>query len=251
MITLDTLRFDVAQEALETGQLNTLSRYLPESGWEKRHTPASYTYAAHHSFFAGFLPTPVEPGIHPRLYACEFNGSESTHADTYCFKQSTLPRALGAIGYQTICIGGTGFFNLETEIGRDLPSQFQRAIWNPNCGVANQNSHVHQIDIAISEYEAAKPDNVFLFINIAAIHQPNWFYSTDNVQGEDNLKSHQAALIAVDKQLRRLFDRVKMQSKALCMIFSDHGTAYGEDNYLGHRVGHPVVWEVPYAEFML
>ena len=32
---------------------------------------------------------------------------------------------------------------------------------------------------------------------------------------------------------------------------SDHGTAYGEDGYWGHRLSHPVVWTVPYAEFAL
>ena len=26
---------------------------------------------------------------------------------------------------------------------------------------------------------------------------------------------------------------------------------YGEDGYQGHRFAHPVVWEVPYAEFVL
>ena len=31
----------------------------------------------------------------------------------------------------------------------------------------------------------------------------------------------------------------------------DHGTAYGEDGYHGHRVAHEVVWTVPYAEFLL
>jgi hypothetical protein len=37
----------------------------------------------------------------------------------------------------------------------------------------------------------------------------------------------------------------------LVILCSDHGTAYGEDGYFGHRVSHPVVWTVPYAEFIL
>jgi hypothetical protein len=32
---------------------------------------------------------------------------------------------------------------------------------------------------------------------------------------------------------------------------SDHGTAYGEDGHHGHRVGHDVVWTVPYAQFVI
>jgi hypothetical protein len=39
-----------------------------------------------------------------------------------------------------------------------------------------------------------------------------------------------------------------VQARIIC---SDHGTAYGEDGYWGHRVSHPVVWDVPYAEFIL
>ncbi|RYZ80354.1 MAG: metalloenzyme domain-containing protein, partial [Proteobacteria bacterium] len=35
------------------------------------------------------------------------------------------------------------------------------------------------------------------------------------------------------------------------VICSDHGTTYGEDGFHGHRVAHPQVWNVPYAEFVL
>ncbi len=31
----------------------------------------------------------------------------------------------------------------------------------------------------------------------------------------------------------------------------NHGTAYGDDGYTGHRLGHPSVWTVPYAHFFL
>ena len=34
-----------------------------------------------------------------------------------------------------------------------------------------------------------------------------------------------------------------------CIITSDHGTAYGEDGWSGHRVAHPVVWTVPANPF--
>lgn len=63
-VTLDTLRYDVAAELAETGRTPNLARALP-GGWERRHSPASFTYAAHQAFFAGFLPTPTTPGPHP------------------------------------------------------------------------------------------------------------------------------------------------------------------------------------------
>ena len=82
LITLDALRYDVACEALEQGRTPNFATLLPSGGWEKRHTPGSFTWAAHWSFFAGFLPTPARPGRHPRLFAAKFHGSETTAAQT-------------------------------------------------------------------------------------------------------------------------------------------------------------------------
>src|SRR5690606_22656125 len=50
-VTLDTLRYDAAVRALEAGRTPGLASLLP-GGWERRHTPGSFTYAAHHAFFA-------------------------------------------------------------------------------------------------------------------------------------------------------------------------------------------------------
>ena len=61
LITLDTLRYDAAQQCYQRGELPVLGPLLPPGGWERRHTPGSFTYAAHAAFFAGFLPTPARP----------------------------------------------------------------------------------------------------------------------------------------------------------------------------------------------
>lgn len=273
MITLDTLRFDAAQAAWEAGELTYLAPYLGDRGWQPRHTPASFTYAAHHAFFAGFLPTPCRPGPHPRLFASRFVGSESTCDKTFVFDEPTLPEALQQQGWTTICIGGTGFFNPESSLGKVLPGLFGVARWSSEMGVAAPFSAKHQIDAAIEEVEAADTKSpVFLFINIAAIHQPNWFYQVDasgqpttlpaeaagSRQPNDSLTSHRAALVNVDRQLGRLFDffRSRRQAKdvdrgTFCILCSDHGTAYGESGYFGHRLAHETVWKVPYAEFVL
>src|SRR5262245_60410896 len=77
LLTLATLRYDVAQDCLRAGRTPNLARVLPPSGWEARHSPGSFTYAAHQAFFAGFLPTPPAPGKHPRPFALRFPGSET------------------------------------------------------------------------------------------------------------------------------------------------------------------------------
>lgn len=51
-ITLDTLRYDVAK--LEEHNCPNL---CGSGSWEKRHTPGSFTYAAHHAFLEVFADT--------------------------------------------------------------------------------------------------------------------------------------------------------------------------------------------------
>ena len=41
------------------------------------------------------------------------------------------------------------------------------------------------------------------------------------------------------------------RGRVFAIVCSDHGTAYGDDGYHGHRLAHPAVWTVPYAEFVL
>lgn len=249
-MTFDTLRYDVAQKLFEQGRLPTLARHLPAHGWERRHTPATFTYAAHHAFFAGFLPTPASPGPHPRLFASQFGGSETTTARTFTFPEATLPQAMSACGYHTICVGGTGFFNPDNALGRVLPALFDEAHWSPAMSVVDRDSPAHQVDCAIQAIER-QPGLTFCFINFSAIHQPNWFYADEGSHAErrDTLASHARAFVEIDRQLPRLLDCLRRRGSLFAIACSDHGTAYGEDGYWGHRLAHQVVLEVPYAEF--
>ena len=251
-ITLDTLRYDVAQELFQQGRLPTISRYLPPPGWDARHSPASFTYAAHHAFFAGFLPTPVAPGHHPRLFAARFPGSETTTETTLVFDAPDLPAGLAQLGYHTICIGGVGFFNKQSALGDVLPSLFKESYWDPSLGVTDPHSTENQVTLARSLlHRLPREQRLFLFINVSALHQPNYFYLPNNIDKQDTLASHAAALEYVDAQLAPLFAALLQRAPTLVILCSDHGTAYGEDGYYGHRIAHPVVWTVPYAEFIL
>src|SRR5262249_50537052 len=97
-VTLDTLRYDVAEKALREGLTPYLASVLPGGVWEERHSPGNFTYSAHHAFFAGFLPTPVSPGSHPRLFAARFIGSETTTADTCVFDTADIVSGLAGRG---------------------------------------------------------------------------------------------------------------------------------------------------------
>lgn len=244
-VTLDTLRFDVADQQFRAGHLPNLAAVHP-AGWERRHSPGSFTYAAHHAFFAGFLPTPATPGPHPRLFAAAFEGSETTVPHTFVFDEPTLPEALRARGYATFCAGGVGFFNQRTALGSVLPRLFETAAWRPEFGVTDRDSTRHQFSW-VAEQLADEPRRAFVFVNVSAIHQPNCHHLDGATT--DDVHSHAAALRYVDAQLPLLWRALRARGDAFVILCSDHGTAYGEDGFTGHRLGHHVVWDVPYAHF--
>jgi hypothetical protein len=246
LLTIDTLRYDVAVAALEAGETPRLAVAIG-GAWEMRHTPASFTYAAHTAFFAGFLPTPTAPGPHPRLFALAFPGSETIDARTCVLDAPDLVSGLRARGHHTICIGGTGFFDPRTPLGRVLPSLFDESHWSVELGVTDPRSTEHQAALAIARLAALPRERrAFLFVNVSALHQPNRHYVPGATR--DSPETQRAALAYVDRALGPLFDAMRARGRVLAIITSDHGTAYGEDGHVGHRIGHPVVWNVPYAE---
>lgn len=250
LITLDTLRFDVAQASWAQGKTPNLARILPVEGWQMRHAPGSFTYAAHQAIFAGFFPTPTAPGTHPRLFAARFPGSETTTDQTLVFDAPDIVSGLAQHGYYTVCIGGVGFFNKQSPLGCVLPNLFAESHWWPDLGVTDPRSTANQVRLAVDILRDLAPSQrVFLFMNVSAIHQPNYFYVPGAVT--DTLELHAAALAYVDLQIAPLFAVMQRRAPVLAILCADHGTAYGEDGYVGHRIAHPVVWNVPYAEVIL
>lgn len=248
-ITLDSLRFDVAQQAHLSGKTPAISHYLPAEGWQKRHAPGTFTYPSHQAFFAGFLPTPVESGKHTRLFAAQFSGSTTTHETTFTFSEADLPTALSARGYGTICIGGVGFFNKRPPLGTQFPALFQESYWNPGMGVSSRHSTELQVNKALSVIEKLSPQKpLLLFINVSATHSPTHIFTTAT---KDSLETQCAALAYADSHLGRLFTALNLRRPTLAIVCADHGEAFGEDGFFGHRLAHPTVWDVPYTQFIL
>lgn len=248
LLVLDALRYDVAATEFEAGRLPNFSALLPD-GWEKRHSPGCFTYPAHQAFFAGFLPTPADPRApRERLFASAFEGSETSGPPTCIFDQPDIVSGLHDRGYQSICIGGVGFFNKRTPLSRVLPGMFHESHWSPEMGVTDRDSTERQFRLATERLATHSADQrIFLFINISAIHQPNCHYLD---RAEDDLDSHAAALRYVDSQLPALLPTLKERGTFL-IVCSDHGTLYGEDGFVGHRVGHEAVYTVPYGQALL
>jgi hypothetical protein len=252
LMTLDTLRFDVAVEALRDGLTPNLARVLP-GGWELRHAPGNFTWSSHQAFFAGFLPTPVAPGPHPRLFALAFAGSETIDERTWVCDAPDIVTGLRRAAYYTICIGGVGFFNKQNALASAMPALFDESHWAPELGVTSPDSTQYQVELARERLAAFDRNRrVFLFVNVSALHQPNnIFVAPTRRPALDSVDTQKAALAYVDSQLPPLFAALRARGPCLAVLCSDHGTAYGEGGYYGHRIAHEVVWNVPYAEMLL
>jgi len=247
LITLDTLRYDVAAEELAAGRTPNLARLV--GTWQRRHSPGTFTYAGHAAFFAGFLPTPDAPGRHARRFALAFAGSETIGPETETLEGATIVEGLAARGYHTLCVGGVGFFNRQNPLGSVFPDLFAESHWSPELGVGDPKSFEHQLDV-IDASLAKVTGRAFTFLNISALHQPNHFYLAGGAE-RDTRASHAAALRYVDAHVPRLFEILGRRGPLFAIVCSDHGTLYGEDGYVGHRVAHPIVTTVPYAEVTL
>ncbi len=247
-MTFDTLRYDVAQQEYAAGRTPFLARLLPE-GWEQRHAPGSFTYASHCAFFAGFLPTPAQPGLHERLFSLKFAGSETTGASSYCFDTPDIVSGFAELGYRTLCLGGVGFFKKQNPLTCVLPDLFQESYWQAEFGVTDPDSTRHQVECAVQLLKQKPAQKFFLFMNLSALHQPNCHYLPGSTG--DSLASHAAALRYIDSQLPPLFQVLSQLGDTFVILSSDHGTTYGEDGYTGHRLGHEKVWTIPYADFLL
>jgi len=247
-LVLDSLRYDVAVDEWRGGRTPHLARLTGPAGWEKRHTPGSFTFPAHQAFFAGFLPTPANAEANrERLFAARFAGSETTGGNTKVFDEANVITGLRAEGFHTLCIGGVGFFNQQTALSRVLTDVFDESHWCVKFGVTCRESPRNQFALAAERVRDLPPEQpLCCFINVSAMHQPNYFYCRET--GPDDLESHAAALRAVDEALPTLLAAFERRGRPLFHITcSDHGTAYGEEGFTGHRMAVPAVWDVPYA----
>jgi hypothetical protein len=241
LLTLDALRYDVAVAA----QTPVLAGLV--GAWERRHSPATFTLPAHEAIFAGFFPTPVDRPDAVRPIAMRFPGSRSTGPATLVLNAPCLVRGYAAAGYRTICVGGTGFFDPTHPIGAALTARFDVVVRTPAMGVGSPTSPRAQLDAAADLLDTCPPDQrALLFVNLSATHPPTRPF----LRGarEESTATQAAALVAIDRALPTLLAAIDRRGGASLIMGADHGTCFGEDGVVGHRVPHPKVWEVPWAE---
>lgn len=251
LICLDTLRYDVAVEEEAEGRTPVLSQY---GSWEKCQAPGNFTYPSHHAMFAGFLPCRYDAkNVADRemlFFPRQIGLGNKVPEGTYGFSGSTIMEGLEKDGYDTWCVGGVAFFDKRSPIGKVFPGYFQKSYWNPSFACPVKESTKNQVDFILKKLEQAGEQKIFLYLNVDAIHYPNYFYLEGEKQ--DSIRSHAAALRYADGELGRLFEGWKeKRGDAFVICCSDHGTCYGEDGCQFHGINHPVVNTIPYKHFFL
>lgn len=247
----DTLRYDAAKNAEAKGTTPVINRY---GSWEKRHAAGNFTYPSHHAMFAGFLPVPWDcksmMEARPLFFPKDIGLGRKAPEGSFAFEGATFVEGLAKAGYETICIGGVSFFNKRTELGRVFPSMFQKSYWKPAFGCSCKDSAQNQFQWAMQLLERHDSSRrMFLYINISAIHYPNYFY----LEGapSDCLETHEAALAYVDRQLEPLLEAFRRRGSTFVIACSDHGSCYGEKGKQFHGLNNDTVNTVPYMEFLL
>ena len=252
MICLDTLRYDVAVEEEAAGTTSVLNRY---GAWKKCQAPGNFTWPSHHAMFAGFLPCRYDAkNVADRellFFPSSVGLGRKAPAGAYGFSGSTIMEGLEIDGYDTWCVGGVAFFDKRSDLGSVFPGYFKKSYWNPSFACPVKDSTKNQVDFLLRKIEEENQEKkIFLYLNVDAIHYPNYFYREG--ASRDSIESHAAALRYVDGELGRLFEGWKeKRGGAFVICCSDHGTCYGEDGCQFHGVNHPVVNTVPYKHFFL
>ena len=252
LICLDTLRYDAAVMEEEAGGTPVLNRY---GTWEKRQAPGNFTYPSHHAMFAGFLPCQFDAkSIADRemlFFPKQIGMGNKEPEGAFGFSGSTIMEGLEKEGYDTWCVGGVSFFDGRSDLGKVFPGYFRKSYWHPSFACPVKESTKNQVDFILKKLSRTKTSQrIFLYLNVDAIHYPNYFYLDEGRQ--DSLKSHRAALRYVDGELGRLLDAWGQQrGKSFVICCSDHGTCYGEDGCQFHGMNHPKVNEIPYKHFFI
>ncbi|HET6865010.1 MAG TPA: sulfatase-like hydrolase/transferase [Solirubrobacteraceae bacterium] len=254
LLTLDSCRYDVMCDA----RTPVLDRYVGE--FLPAQTPANFTYAAHHAFFAGILPHVPEPRAYynrfvRQLFALTKAGEGHRVTDRALkavHSGSNLVSGLRDSGYQTVGAGAMNWFQQDA-----LTRWFEKFTFTDTNADA-------QIDFLLEELDVSSP--FFGFINFGETHDPFYYKGKETQipfpvqarlmewppreEGKIGRNSepywHQVeALEFLDGRLGRLFEAIP--DETIVIVCGDHGEAFGEDGYWGHAVNHPKVHEVPLA----
>lgn len=261
LLTYDSCRYDVYRAARTPVADAYAEAVLARS-------PATYTFAAHQSFFVGILPNVVDDvpfynrfnrqllGLLPDGEGRVGEGQVAGTAALRLVSPWNLVDAFRRHGYRTVGAGAMNWFRQDS-----LTFGFERFAYTGTDAD-------RQIDFLLDEIGDARP--FFGFINFGETHAP-FHHRGKGTPCPDDVRArrmtwppmecgpvgrhtaafaHQRACVEfLDGLLPRLFGA--LPGDTLVILTADHGECFGEDGYWGHGVNHPRVFDVPLALFRL
>jgi len=269
VITLDSLRWDVAVEA---GMPN-LERLAP---LEQRWSYASWTAPSHYNLLMGLLPHTSPTHVYAsEYYKRDFaRFTERLGVPGIEFKDLLpsiyLPTYLRAtLGYETRAMVSMPVLNPATVLNRDFDDYALMPRHNDFAGMVDRldlkgDRPIFQLlNVGETHYPYALPDeDPSEWPRISGVHgvfkhldeQMVGGQLADEAEGffdEEQLRRLRARQVRAakyaDDVLGRLYDIVPPGT--WIVVTADHGELFGEAGYFGHGpVAHDKVFEVPFAE---
>lgn len=277
-ITVDSTRYDAALAA-HTPFLDSIAKLRAAE------TTATYTFPAHHSFFIGILPRPLDGdecyvGEYQQIWR-SMSARESDKSVFEVFTEKNIIDHYIEKGSQVFGYGGVSFFNSEKP-GNTLPKMFPNFKYFPNTEGVKGSIPRDSTAFPLAHHEEIARrinDNApyFLFVNESATHIPYdnptttitndyktaveklykehyslhaHFYSNETLPLStaeiDLLKKRQVqSLEWADDKIRQLFSKLPKSYPTLVLVIADHGEEFGENGRFGHAHVSENVLKVP------
>jgi hypothetical protein len=248
VVTLDSLRYDVAAEA-PTRNLRSVFERCGAGSWRKVYAPATYTLPSHLSLLQGaigpsnFGPEPVYNRTICSFFKIALPWRSGERGLYEVGPAENVVRGFRDQGYRTVGIGGVGWFNPAYATSNFWRGRFfEEFYWDDKFSEHSSSSFEHQLETVGQVLDAWDQRPLFFFLNVAATHAP--------YRGEEASTTGQGkALQYVDEHWPELIARLPRPCHVL--LISDHGDCFGEDGRWGHAFYHEKVMEVPMIHFVV
>jgi len=272
-VTIDSCRLDTAR-AVATPNFDRIGPMIA------CHTTATFTLPAHLSFFAGFLPVPIQPQPVFRNYDRLWRSRAARYTSKRVYQwveSSTIIEHYRAQGYSTIGLGGVQFFDTANP-ANILPALFDRFDY---CGLragqaldgGEHTFTAHALESVVAGLGARTPS--FVFANLSETHfpylSPGCADDARTAIALDIMRRGAADKRVVGISEHELIDRLRparmrqcqalqwvdsvfgriagallqLSLPTLVVVCADHGDSFGERGMIGHGHPAPEVMEVP------
>lgn len=240
IITLDSLRYDVSIKADIPNFKRWFSKYGTHDNFVKTYAPANYTLPSHiFMFVPGIFPENRELEGYYNRYSQSMIRAESAESrgkrNGINFHEPNIIAGFSANGFETIGVGGVGWFNDITPAAKYLTCMFSQFYFNESFHEKNPRAVEEQLKL-IKKVVNPK-EKTFLFLNVSSTHYPYCGYSFD-------FEGQKKALEYVDQHIDEVLSLLSQERELFAIICADHGEVFGLGGR-GHGFYHPKVMEVP------